>query len=196
MRAAARRRKCPPAHPGGPVGASAPRPGRTRLGQAQPRCLAAVGEESFRNVEQRSYSSCSPIACGGAGEGVQGAQEAAVRLVLPGHRAVALPAAAAQRVQAAVVAGAGVGVRLDDAARLERVVGELRPGQRGGGVLRGDLGGGRAGREQLAGLRVVGQVGRGRAPEQVLVNGHGFQSGPCVGLGPPCGRCAAGAAGR
>src|SRR4051794_19987553 len=47
----------------------------------------------------------------GAGEGVQGAQEATVRLVLPGDRAVALPTASAQRVQAAVVARTGVGVR-------------------------------------------------------------------------------------
>src|SRR5580704_16505521 len=44
---------------------------------------------------------------------VQAAQETAVRLVLPRDRAVSLPARAAQLVQAAVVAGPGVGVRGD-----------------------------------------------------------------------------------
>ncbi|GHJ23255.1 hypothetical protein TPA0909_48690 [Streptomyces albus] len=39
-------------------------------------------------------------------------------------------------------------------------------------MLGGDLGGCGAGREQLARLGVVGKVGRGRTPEQVLVNGH------------------------
>ena len=46
----------------------------------------------------------------GQGEQRQAAQEAAVGLVLPRHRAVALPAVAAQHVEAAVVADPGVGV--------------------------------------------------------------------------------------
>src|SRR5689334_13661634 len=51
---------------------------------------------------------------GGAGQRVQRTQEAAVRLVLPGDRAMALPAGPAQLVQTPVVAGACVGVGLDD----------------------------------------------------------------------------------
>src|SRR5690242_19220173 len=47
---------------------------------------------------------------GGLGERGQRAQEAAVGLVLPRHRAVALPAVAAQRVETAVVADARIGV--------------------------------------------------------------------------------------
>ncbi len=52
---------------------------------------------------------------GGPGEHVEAAQEAPVGLVRPRHRAVPLPAVAAQLVQAAVVAGAGVGVGGDRA---------------------------------------------------------------------------------
>ena len=47
---------------------------------------------------------------GRLGQRGQGAQEAAVGLVLPRHRAVALPAVAPQQVEAAVVADARVGV--------------------------------------------------------------------------------------
>src|SRR3712207_8154360 len=50
----------------------------------------------------------------GAGQHRHTAQEATVGLVRPRHRAVPLPAVAAQRVETAVVAGAGVRVRLDD----------------------------------------------------------------------------------
>ncbi len=112
------------------------------------------------------------------------AQEAAVRLVLERDGALAAPAAAPQRVEATVVAGAREGVGLDAAALGERVVRQLRPDQRGRRVFGGHLGGGRAGREQLAGLRIVGQVRRGRAPEQVLVNGHDVQSAGSAGEGP------------
>ena len=48
-----------------------------------------------------------------------------------------------------MVAGTGVRVRLDDPPVLERVVGELRPGQRRRRVLRGDVGG-RASRSRAA----------------------------------------------
>src|SRR3954465_6906212 len=50
---------------------------------------------------------------GGLRQHRHAAQEPAVGLVRPRHRAEALPPVAAQRVQAAVVAGAGVGVGLD-----------------------------------------------------------------------------------
>ena len=49
----------------------------------------------------------------------------------PRDRALAAPARPPQRVQAAVVAGAGVGVRLDVAAVVEGLLGQRRPGQRG-----------------------------------------------------------------
>ena len=52
----------------------------------------------------------SPMARAASGEQREAAQEAAVGLVLPRHRAVALPAVAAQQVEAAVVADPGVGV--------------------------------------------------------------------------------------
>ncbi len=74
---------------------------------------AAAGSQSRRNWAQRAASSASPIASAARDERVQAAQEAPVGLVRPRHRAVALPAAAAQLVQAAVVAGAGVRVRGD-----------------------------------------------------------------------------------
>ena len=45
-------------------------------------------------------------------EGVEGAQEAAVRLVAPAHVARATPACRPQRVEAAVIADSGVGVGL------------------------------------------------------------------------------------
>src|SRR6476661_775530 len=53
---------------------------------------------------------------GGGTQHVQGAEEAAVGLVLPRHRAVALPARPPQLVQAAVVAGPRVRVRGDRVA--------------------------------------------------------------------------------
>ena len=75
---------------------------------------------------------------GGAAEGVQGAQEAAVGLVLPRDGPVALPAGAAQLVEPAVVAGAGEGVGVDDAAVAEGAVGQFGPCRGVVGVARGD----------------------------------------------------------
>src|SRR5690606_5126789 len=76
---------------------------------------------------------------GGAAEGVQGAQEAAVRLVLPRDGAVPLPSGAAELVEAAVVAGAREGIGVDDAAFGEGAVGELRPYGGVVGVACGDF---------------------------------------------------------
>ena len=133
---------------------------------AQDSVAAAVGELSLQEGRAALVLLLLADRLRGAGEGVQRAQEAAVRLVLERHRAVALPAAAAQRVQAAVVAGTGVGVRLDDPAALEGVVGELGPGQRGGRVLRGDLGGG--GRRRRAARAAPGRRagGSGAGPRE------------------------------
>src|SRR5699024_3396579 len=64
---------------------------------------------------------------GGLGERGQGPQEASVGLVRPRHRALPLPAGAAQPVQPPVVTGTGVGIALDGAARVERALGEDRP---------------------------------------------------------------------
>ncbi|MPM22422.1 hypothetical protein SDC9_68877 [bioreactor metagenome] len=61
-------------------------------------------------------------------------EEAAVGLVLPRHRAGALPAVAPQQVEAAVVAGPGVRVRRDVAVtgtHVERTLREQRPAQAG-----------------------------------------------------------------
>ena len=107
---------------------------------------------------------------GGQGEQRQAAQEAPVRLVLPRHRAVALPAVAAQHVEAAVVADPGVGVDRQ-VARLRRRRGPLClcqgcPGRRRRRVTAYDLARGRAVAE-LRGSRVGGQVGGRRAGHQV-----------------------------
>src|SRR3569833_360109 len=106
---------------------------------------------------------------GRAGERVQRTQEAAVGLVLPRDRAVALPSGAAQLVEPAVVAGTGVGVGLEDIAGPERAVGEFRPCRgvaRESGCHRERV---NAGLESLAGLRVVRQLGRGWPSEEVLL---------------------------
>ena len=82
--------------------------GRRSTGRARG---APVALEARRNSVHRCTSSTSSIGVGRAGQGREGAQEAAVGLVLPRHRALPAPASAAQRVEPAVVAGAGVGVR-------------------------------------------------------------------------------------
>src|SRR5262249_32426337 len=93
-------------------------------------------------------------------------QEAPVRDVIPGHRTVTPPPVSAQRVQAAVVAGAGEGVRLDRATGGERVLGKRCPRRRRGGVGGGSGGGTLAGGEPRHGW-VVGQLRR--RGEQVAV---------------------------
>ena len=107
---------------------------------------------------------------GGQGEQGQAAQEAAVGLVLPRHRAVALPAVAAQQVEAAVVADPGVGVdgHVVGAllARPRRRGRPRRPATPGGGVRRppGALAG-----VELGGGGVHGQVRGRRTGHQVDV---------------------------
>src|SRR5690606_8549576 len=128
---------------------------------------------------------------GGAAERVEGAQEAAVGLVLPRDGAVALPAGAAELVEPAVVTGAREGVRVDDAAVGEGAVGELGP--RGGvvGVPRGDFERVDAVLQRRPGLGVVRQFGRRRAAEQVLGHAaHGRQP-PGRGMNPGRGPSAA-----
>ena len=69
-------------------------------------------------------------ATGRGREGGQRPEEPAVGLVLPRHRAVALPPVAAQLVEAAVVADARIGVRRDvvDVAVGQRLLGQGGPG--------------------------------------------------------------------
>ena len=140
--------------------------------QARPRLPAAVpvavGEERPAPLVLGLLADRS----GGPGEGGQGAQEALVGLVRPRDRPLAAPAGAAQRVQPAVVADPRVGVALDRAAGLERLLGEDGPGQARRRVRRGDLRRVGAGRERLARRRVVGEVG-GRDAEEVVVGAHG-----------------------
>ena len=125
-----------------------------------------------RNSVHRCTSSTSSIASAARASARERAQEAAVGLVLPRHRALAAPARATQRVEAAVVAGAGVRVRLDARLVGQGVLGEHRPGQAGRRV------GGRhvlgAARRPALGGGVLGQVGR-RDAEQV--GAHGGPSG-------------------
>ena len=96
----------------------------------RPSSRAPVALEARRNSVHRCTSSFSSICVGRAGQGRERAQEAAVGLVLPRHRPLAAPAGPAQGVEPAVVAGAGVGVRLDVAVVGQGVLGEHRPGQR------------------------------------------------------------------
>ena len=107
---------------------------------------AAVGEE--RPAALLLVGLADRVARGGA-EGGQAAQEAPVGLVRPGDGAVALPAVAAQRVEAAVVAGAGVGVGLDRAAAVQRRLRQQRPGQRERRVLGRDVDRGGARRQRV-----------------------------------------------
>jgi hypothetical protein len=101
-------------------------------------------------------------------EQVQGTQEAAVRLVLPRDRAVALPARPAQLVQAAVIARPGVRVGGDGVAAVERAGGQGGPGRRVRREARRDLRGRFARAQRARRLVVFEQVGSRRAAEQVL----------------------------
>ena len=106
---------------------------------------------------------------GRLGQRGEAAQEAAVRLVRPGHRAVALPAVAAQQVEAAVVAGRGRRRTPRRRGPAERLLGEQRPRERVGGVRGGDLDRRLAGVERgERGLVLRQQRGR-RSGHQVLV---------------------------
>ena len=120
----------------------------------RPSSRAPVALEARRNSVHRCTSSTSSMASAARARAREGAQEAAVGLVLPRHRALTAPAGAAQRVEAAVVAGAGVRVRLDVALVGQGVLGEHRPGQR-----RRRVGGG-----DLARVEPAGQGARRRGP--------------------------------
>src|SRR5690606_2071530 len=95
-------------------------------------------------------------------------QEAAVRLMRGGDRALAAPAGATQRVQAAVVAGARVGVGGDLVAVAQRILRERCPGERRVEVAGRDLL--RLAVDELCGdldiHEVVGEAGLGD-PEKV-----------------------------
>ena len=99
------------------------------------------GLESSRNWSQRSRSWSSPMRPAAAASAASDAQEAAVGLVLPGHRTVALPAVAAQQVEAAVVAdpGVGVGGHVVDIRVRQGLLGERGPGERRLGVAAYDV---------------------------------------------------------
>ena len=100
------------------------------------------------------------------------AQEAAVRLVLPRDRALTAPARAAQRVEPAVVAGAGVGVGLDARwSAPSASSASTRPGQRGRRVGGGDGLLALSPARQPGGGGVVRQVGL-RDAEQAAVGGQ------------------------
>src|SRR6266536_3862352 len=102
-------------------------------------------------------------------EQVQRTQEAAVRLVLPGDRAVTSPSGPAQQVEPAVIAGAGVGVCGDNLPVAHRPLGERcpdrgKPREPGGDVRRVVAGPQRRPRRQI-----VGQQRRRRARQQVVM---------------------------
>src|SRR6266704_7125150 len=99
---------------------------------------------------------------GGGAQHVQGAEEAAVRLVLPRHRAVALPARPPQLVQAAVVAGPRKRVGGDRVVLGKGPFGQRGPGRGVGRETRRDLLRRLARVDGGVGLLVREQVGGGR----------------------------------
>src|SRR5687768_15071553 len=136
-----------------------------RVGQLLLRGRAAVPEE--RPAAQGLV--VLPDPCGRLAKRVQGTQEAAVGLVLPGDRPVPLPPASSQRIQAPVVAGAGVGVALDGAPAGQRRLSEQGPGQRRGRMLCRDLGRVRPISQLLPRRRLVRDQRRRRPTQQVLM---------------------------
>jgi hypothetical protein len=109
---------------------------------------------------------------GGLSECVQRAQESAVGFVRPGDVARALPAAAPQQIQSAVVAGARIGVRLHRRATCQRPFGEDGPGEGGRRKRRGhhdrvatggEYGRGRIFRQQRRRVQQVAAVSVGHA---------------------------------
>ncbi len=145
------------------------RSGRALVVAQRPSSRAPVALDARRNSVHRCTSSFSSICAGRAGQGRERAQEAAVGLVLPRDRPLAAPAGPAQRVEPAVVAGAGVGVRRDVAVVGQGVLGEHRPGQAGRRVGGRHVLGAQPVRQRVGG-GVLGQVGRGDA-EQVGAHG-------------------------
>ena len=93
---------------------------------------------------------------GGSGQGGDASKEAPVGFVTVRHRAESLPSVAAQLIEAAVVAGAGVGVRGDDLVIGQGFLGQYRPGHRGGGVGGRHDGGVLAGRQCGFSLGITG----------------------------------------
>ena len=166
-----------------------PRPGRRRAGRA-----AASGSQSARNWRQRSRSTSSPIAAAAPAERGERAQEAAVRLVRPRHRALAAPAGAAQRVEPAVVADPGVRVALDRPPGRQRLA---RPAPPRAGSTSGARRRPRPAAVPAASAsrrRVVGQE-RGRQVAEQVARRHGLSlPRPRSARGPP--RAALSRAGR
>src|SRR5699024_1161949 len=78
---------------------------------------------------------------GGAAECVEGAEESAVDLVGVRDRPGPAPSGSPQGVEAAMVADAGVGIGIDEAALLVGFIGEFGPGQRRRRKCRGHVDG-------------------------------------------------------
>ena len=102
----------------------------------------AVSDESRRNWAQRSSSTVSPIRSGGERQGVQRAQEAAVRLVLPGDRAgpASSPPGAARPGRGGSRSGrTRTRRRRPPGCRPAAPLGQQGPAQARGGVCADDL---------------------------------------------------------
>lgn len=106
-------------------------------------------------------------------ERIQTTQEAPVLLVFPRDGSVTLPTVAPQRIEAAVVAGAGECVRLDRAALRPSVVGKNRPRETRGWVIRRDLGGRNSGGDFRQGFGIIRKQCGWWSAEQILVKSHG-----------------------
>ena len=125
----------------------------SRAARRTPRGWSRAGTPS--SAPTRRSRRCARAA---AASSAEAAQEAAVGLVLPRHRAVALPAVAAQHVEAAVVADPGVGVDGHVVgAVVAGLLGERGPGERRRGVAAYDVA---AGRVPAASSAAAGSSGR------------------------------------
>ena len=135
-----------------------------------PSTSAASGLLSCRNcpAPQGFVGLTDDLGCGT--ERSERPQEPAVRLVLPGHRAMALPAVAAQRVESPVIAGPGIGVGHHGLAVGQGSFRQHRPGQARGRMRRGHRARVGAG-SQLVAARLRREPGRLRS-HQVLVRAH------------------------
>ena len=98
------------------------------------------GRNRRANPDNAADSSVSPMASAARASAATHRKKPAIGLVRIRHRAETLPAVAAQLVQAAVVAGARVGVGGDGLVVGQRLLGKRRPGHRRRRMRSGDDG--------------------------------------------------------
>ena len=132
-------------------------PGASRLLALEAQLSPTRGVTVVQQIQTPAELVALADIVGGPGKGGDAPQEAPVGFVTVRHRAESLPSIAAQLVQTAVVAGAGVGVRGDHLVVGQSLLGQYRPGHRGGGVGGGHDGRVLAGRQRGFSLGITGK---------------------------------------